>query len=591
MMKITKETQEVIISEIIKNSYMFSLCFKEIDDSYFSDPCCKVIYKTIESYYREYHNLPGPGAFKEVLPKSYYPNVGVSLNEVSQTYDRLFDSVETYDEAYMRDKITKFIREVRSNRIVAQIVNKMSENSELDDETVQGFSKSLEVKLCTTKVFNINVKDDLGIKAIRESAIGSQDCSKVIKSFIGSINQNLMFGGWQPGTVNMIVAPPGCFTGDTRIKSGNAYFTLKYLYDNHMKCEIDGCSEFGEVVKGSYSSIYLSGYVDELVEVTINSKFKIKCTPDHPFMMNYGNYIKAEELKCNDALMSQGKRCRVTNIKKINCKNKVPVYGIVEACPFNNYALYLDEESSVFVSNTGKSMFLVNEGSHAAREGFEVLHIFIGDMVEYDGFIRYLSCISSTPQNQLVMFPIDRQQNTMMSADPAGKIFSKISLVSYPSLSVNVNTLTDDINKFEHTLNKDFDMIIIDYPDNMIQEGRSLYEDGGTLYSSLEKLARMTHAVVLVASQPQKCYWDHSIIPLEAAAESSKKQQCVDTMITFNTEFRGANFGSLLMAKARKGTVGKIFRVMTDYSKCHMEEISESQFQAMKEESKLSRKS
>lgn len=155
-------------------------------------------------------------------------------------------------------------------------------------------------------------------------------------------------------------------------------------------------------------------------------------------------------------------------------------------------------------------------------------------------------------------------------------------MLSYPSLSATVDSLVEDINRFEKQLDKDFGVIIIDYPDNLILEGRSLYEDGGTLYSSLEKLARLSQSVLLVASQPQKSYWNHQIIPLEAAAESSKKQQAVDIMMTLNTESRGANFGSILLAKARKGEVGKIFRFKTDYARCLIEEIDEGMFQAMK---------
>lgn len=279
------------------------------------------------------------------------------------------------------------------------------------------------------------------VKEARSNAVGSSDQSKIVHSFIESLNRSLMFGGWQPSTVNMVVAPPG----------------------------------------------------------------------------------------------------------------------------------------------TGKSMLLINEGANAAKQGFDVLHIFIGDMVEYDGFIRYLSCISGTSQNSLVMTPVEKQQEVVKLCNQQySNIFDRLFILAYPSLSLSVDSMIEDVNKFEKQLNKDFGVIIVDYPDNLIQDGVSLYSDGGTLYSSLERMARLTKSVVLVASQPQKSYWNHSIIPLEAAAESSKKQMAVDVMLTMNTESRGANFGSMLLAKARKGEVGKIFRFRTDYARCKIEEIDEGTYNAMK---------
>lgn len=438
-MTVTKETQEMIVSALIKSSYLFSTCKEEMSDGYFSDPSCKVIYKSLSTYYRKYSAIPKLNELLITIDDCYYPQVGVNLSEVKDTCCRIYEYDEP-DESFIRDKITDFIRKVRSSSALKNFVDQVKSNPNLENDTIVAeLAKALEVQLSSTKVFMMNNPDQ--VKEARQSAVGSTDQSKIIRSFVESLNRSLMFGGYQPGTVNMTVAPPG----------------------------------------------------------------------------------------------------------------------------------------------TGKSMFLINEGVCAAKQGFDVLHIFIGDMVEYDGFIRYLSCISGTPQNSLVMMSPDRQNDIVnLCQQQYNNIFDKLFILAYPSLSLTVDTMVEDINKFEKQLGKDFGMIIVDYPDNLILEGNSLYTDGGTLYSSLERMARVTKAVVLVASQPQKSYWNHSIIPLEAASESSKKQMAVDIMLTMNTDSRGANFGSMLLAKARKGEVGKIFRFKTDYAKCKLEEIDEGTFNALK---------
>ena len=438
-MAVTRESQEVIVSALIKDSYLFSICKDEMNEGYFSCPECKVIYKALATYYKKYSSTPSLNELLITIEDVYYPQVGVNLSEVKDTCCRIYDFEEP-DELFIKDKITNFLRKVRSTVALKNFVDQMKVNPNLENESVVAeLAKALEVQLSSTKVFMMNDPDQV-IEA-RQSAVGSSDQSKVIKSCIESMNHCLMFGGYQPSTVNMIVSPPG----------------------------------------------------------------------------------------------------------------------------------------------TGKTMFLINEGVYAAKQGFDVLHIFIGDMVEYDGFIRYLSCISGTPQNSLVVMPPEKQMNIVQLCNQQyNDIFNRLFILAYPSLSLTVDTLMEDIAKFEKQLNKDFGMIIVDYPDNLIQEGVSLYTDGGTLYSSLERMARLDKTVVLVASQPQRAYWNSSIIPLEAASDSSKKQQCVDLMLTFNTEARGANFGTMLLAKARKGEVGKIFRVRTDFVRCKLEEIDEGTFNALK---------
>lgn len=437
-MNVDKDTQELIISALIKNSHLYSVCKDQMSDGHFSDPSCKVIYKALSVYYNKYGAVPSINELLVTIDSCYYSTVGVSLSVVKDTCCRLVEYEEP-DEEFIKDKIVDFIRKVNSAGALKRFIEKVKLNPNLEsDEVLNDLINSLEVSLSTNRVFSMSNIEQ--VKEARASSVGGTDQSKIIKSFIESINNNLMFGGWQPGTVNMVVSPPG----------------------------------------------------------------------------------------------------------------------------------------------TGKTMYLINEGVNAAKQGFDVLHIFIGDMTEYDGFIRYLSCVSNTSQNALVMTSVEKQMRIIEVCNQQyDNIFNHISLVSYPSLSLTVDALIEDVVKFEKEMNKDFGMIIVDYPDNLILDGTSLYTDGGTLYSSLEKMARLTKAVMLVASQPQKAYWSYELIPLEAAAESSKKQQCVDVMLTMNTHSRSVNFGTMLLAKTRKGNVGKIFRYKTDFISCQIEEINESEYNAL----------
>lgn len=809
-MHVSRELQETIVSALMKNSYLLSICRSEMNEGYFSDPCCKVIYKALVTYYNKYQNMPRLNELLVIVDEVYYPTCGVNLSEVKDTCCRL-DKYDEPDEVFIKNKITDFIRKIRSTNAIKSFLEVCKNSPNLEgEEFVSDLIKALEVQLSTTRVFSMTDPDQ--VREVRSASVGGSDQSKIIRTHYESLNKCLMFGGWQPSTVNMVVGPPNCLVGSTKIMTldGNSH-TLEEMYESQRYYEIyDYNHNNDRITVGGFDKVVISGYTKELIEVEIDGKYTITCTPDHLFMMRDGEYCEARELSYGDSLMPinreyrtaqkdnggrlvskrEGYECvlsgsgwwdythkisasriphsddktqihhidhdklnnrmenlrwvtpqehlsihwdynyhnisafregflnnqikkgehrspgtefdssrvskmnkyrwendenyrkkmsavgkvngknsimvnalnydsefqkrtkvskvrsflsrllfesgreyvdydeydelsksmktkyrihlsgiakaygvnfedlkgiwdeviedaktynhKVTKVTKISLDEEVPVYDIVNAS-HSNFAVALDECTGVFVHNSGKSMILINEGVNAAKQGFDVLHIFIGDMVEYDGFIRYLSCVSGTPQNSLVMMTQERQMEVVKICNQQyNDVFNRVFMLAYPSLSLTVDAMIEDINKFEKQLNKDFGMIIIDYPDNLILEGRSLYEDGGTLYSSLERLARLSQSVVLTASQPQKAYWNHSIIPLEAAAESSKKQQAVDVMLTFNTEMRGANFGTMLLAKARKGEAGKLFRVQTDFARCKLDEVDEATYNVLK---------
>lgn len=800
-MIITNELQEVVLSGLLKNSYFLAMCKKQINDGYFTSGAYKIIYKSLITYYNKYNSLPTFNEMIITIDDCFVESIGVTAKDTKDLCEKLYQMPD-FEENFLRDKITDFIRKVKSYEVLQNFVEKYQNNNTFDsDSVVAELSNALDVQLNITRIFDMNNYEQ--VKQVRLEAVGNQDNSKIIKSFIPTFNQSLAFGGYQPGTVSMIVAPPGCFTGDTKIMTldGESH-TLQELYDNKINPGVYGADTDATISVGLSDGIYLSDYVDELIDVEIDNEYHIRCTPDHPFMLRDGSYKKAEDLKEFDELMpirreyrvaqrggrhvcekSEGYECvvngegqykythqlsaesishlssetqihhkdfnklnnypsnlmwmsthdhyslhyknhyetnekfrnsclknqfkkgchaspeteitseqihnrnlenwkkpeyrelmrpvsvlngkkskmvnelnyskefqektqrgkvlsfinrlfiefpgiiltednynsyakqssarrkvwlsgirkyfneswdeiiklakdynhKVTKIVKLTLEEKVPVYGVVDAKPYGNYAIALDNENGVFVHNTGKSMFLINEGVNASRQHFKVLHIFIGDMVEYDGLIRYLSCVSNVKQTTLINAPSEDQFKLInFCNEQYDNILKRIYILAYPSLSINVDTLIEEINKSEKSLGEDFDMIIIDYPDNLVQDGKSLYEDGGTLYSSLERLSRLTKSVVLVASQPGKTYWNHEIIPLEGAAESSKKQQAVDNMLTMNTATRGANFGSIFLPKARKGTVGKIFRFKTEFECCKIYEIDEATYNALK---------
>lgn len=204
----------------------------------------------------------------------------------------------------------------------------------------------------------------------------------------------------------------------------------------------------------------------------------------------------------------------------------------------------------------GKSTFLLTEGANAAEQGYRVLHVFIGDMDEADGSLKYFSNIMNTSQDMLLsMTHPDRSE--FIKSRAMTNAFSLIDIKVYEPDSINANQLYDQVLKIQAAKRVHYDMIIVDYPENLESLNMdSMYLSGDRTYKVLNKLAKANNCVVLTGSQPKSYYWNHEVIPLDSAAESSKKQHHVDYVITIGAPTIAGDSVVMKMnlAKARRGS-------------------------------------
>lgn len=795
---VSTDHQRLVLSGLMKDPYLLSIVGTELNDSYFNDSACKIIYKSLSEFYAKYSKMPTDAELSLAI-ESNFIELGPDLNTVRGVATQLFSS-EPVDEQYLLDKCVELIKKVRVNRALNKTLEMIKNGASLDNEKLSGeLIKSLDVSFNKSGIFCLS--DFTKLSEARKKAVGDNEKLAIIKSILPSINTSLQYRGYQKGTLNLIVSPPGCFTGDTRIMTLDGKSkSLQEMYDSKCKIGIYGCSKDGEIVTDLGDSIYLSAYTDDLVEVHIDDEFVIKCTPDHPFMLRTGEYKQASQLSVGDELMpinrddhelvkghgsyyevvinkdnvakfthhlsgelidhpegytvvhhkdrnkynnypsnlvwlpdnsahaklhynegdydgwiesgkatrftSEGtramnlqnwqdpeyrkmmrkvstengkhygatqyntnendqlyrKQCivlsfinkllkltddltvdnydevvstvstphnttlmgiakafgcaidvdgnrrhmkidydalktkwsdildrarvynhKVTGVIKLKLDKKVPVYGIVDAGKYHNYALALNDDTGVFVSNTGKTSYLINEGSYAALQGFNVLHVFLGDMIQYDGFIRYAACISGRLQDDVVAMSQEEQFdliNQINSQYP--DVFNRIHVLAYGSGEIDVDTLIETVKKEQERLGINFDDIIIDYADNFDKDNTQMYSEGGYIYDRLALFGRLNSSVMMVASQPKISYWKDEIIPLEGASESSKKQHIVDLLMTFNLVARDANIGTFFVPKVRRGISGRLIRVETHWECCRLNEISEDDYAVKK---------
>ncbi len=102
---------------------------------------------------------------------------------------------------------------------------------------------------------------------------------------------------------NAVGVDIGCFTGDTKIPTldGNSY-SLKELHDFGNEALIYACTPSGKVVAAK-ATVLQTRKSAPLVEVELDNGEKIRCTPDHRFMLRDGTYREAKDLEPETSLM------------------------------------------------------------------------------------------------------------------------------------------------------------------------------------------------------------------------------------------------------------------------------------------------
>lgn len=154
----------------------------------------------------------------------------------------------------------------------------------------------------------------------------------------------------------------GCFAGDVKVALADGRnLTFKELVKEDKKGKRNYCytvNKNGDIEIGLIKNPRMTKKNSEVIDVILNNKENIICTPDHKFMLRDGSYIRADNLKSSDSIMPLRRKISkveaVENynhkIKKIvKLKQKVDVYDL-EVEEIHNFAL----ASGVFVHNSAK---------------------------------------------------------------------------------------------------------------------------------------------------------------------------------------------------------------------------------------------
>lgn len=434
----SKELQEITMIGLLNDPYLLSKCIPQISEKYFDNKSYKLIYKSLKIYYDKYMKIPSDKELLVVIEGNYKDHYG-NIEDIKKDLSELYNS-SIPDENFVYEQITEFIRRNNIEQSLGRVVDAMK-GGEVNLESIANDLKgSLSLNLTKSQLYNLS--DISKIKEVREESLGSVDSPLLIKFFIDPVNWLMQYKAIPPGTINMIVAPPG----------------------------------------------------------------------------------------------------------------------------------------------RGKTTVAINQGLCGAQQGFNTLHIFLGDMKRFDGLLRYLSCLSGVPTSKLVDLDNEKLTEVVKKYNMSG-VLGNIYVISHAADEISPSQLIEEVIQLQRDNKVHFHQIIIDYDENFATDTDSMYESGGNVYNKIALFAVLNKSVIFILCQPKPQYWNHEIIPLEASAESSKKQKIVDLMLTIGRPSKDSNVGTLNVAKNRRGSDSKYIRLKFIGENARVKAITEEEYNVEKSHS------
>lgn len=384
--------------------------------------------------------IPTDNEIKILIKENFKKDYG-DLEDIIKTVDTLY-SKKVSNEDFVYDKVSEFIKRNNVEEVLGEAVDYMQSTGEIDlDSVASKLSSGMNLNFSKSSVYKLS--DINKVSEVKEEALGASDNPIAVKFCIDPVNWCMQYKAMTPGTLNMVVAPPG----------------------------------------------------------------------------------------------------------------------------------------------RGKTTLLINQGVHTAKQDFNVLHVFLGDMTRYDGLLRYLSCLSGVDTSRLVDLDDEQLKQFIKKWNMSG-VLSHIFIASYAAEEVNTTQLIEEITSIQKENKVHFHVIIIDYDENLAKDVDSIYESGGNVYNKIALFSVINKSVVFIAAQPKPEYWNKEIIPLEAAAESSKKQKIIDLMLTVGSDNKQSSTATLNIAKNRRGEDGKLIRLRKMGSNARFSAISEDEYERLKQQDK-----
>jgi hypothetical protein len=176
----------------------------------------------------------------------------------------------------------------------------------------------------------------------------------------------------------------------------------------------------------------------------------------------------------------------------------------------------------------GKSTTLISMGGYAVHCGYNVLHITIGDLKEFDVEMKYASYFAQQNIKEMVYggdpYAFTRTKEACLKPNQLRiKYFSPYSL-TVPQLRSYISWLRTNAGFYP-------DLLILDYPDKMYRKHEDSYSELGKIYMEIKNLLDDFKLACWAASQSNRSAASADVNRASNVAESWDKIANADAVI------------------------------------------------------------
>lgn len=93
-----------------------------------------------------------------------------------------------------------------------------------------------------------------------------------------------------------ITTSPMCLTGDTLVLTQNGVISIKEIAELNEPVQVKSLNGSFEFLWNKMFGTKMTRINSEILELTFKDGSKVKCTPDHKWLLSYGTYVEAKDL-------------------------------------------------------------------------------------------------------------------------------------------------------------------------------------------------------------------------------------------------------------------------------------------------------
>jgi ribonucleoside-diphosphate reductase alpha chain len=158
-----------------------------------------------------------------------------------------------------------------------------------------------------------------------------------------------------PETGRITASNPCCFAGETLVQTADgpiAFEQLRKAVDAGETRTVRSLDlETGEIVDRAVVKAWVAGHTTDLREVITRGGLRLRCTPEHQFLLNDGTWVQAQELVGGMVLAGERAPDLVDEVALIQLNAPVAVYDM-EVDGTHNFVVTGEDRSGVVVHNS-----------------------------------------------------------------------------------------------------------------------------------------------------------------------------------------------------------------------------------------------